>query len=177
VDRASFEACIRAQVYWITRRIALGPFATEARGRVLRDAGVTHILNVGAAPSLLRPEPGGFLEVAWQSIEDLCRIPDDVALACLDTLHHMLGLPGSKVYLHCTAGQNRSPTVLWLYFLALGLEPADARRRIEGRTLDAVAGHRRMIDDDLVALARHHGQRHFDPAGRDDLLAPPRIDD
>ena len=51
---------------------------------------MTHILNVGEAPSVLSAAPGGFREVAWHPVEDLVRIPDEAAIACIDALHRML---------------------------------------------------------------------------------------
>src|SRR3954447_14965822 len=138
---------IRTQFFWITPRIAQGPFASEPRGVRLRAAGVTHILNVCEAPSVLAVGPGGFREVAWHPVEDLARIPNEDAIACIDALHRMLREPGSKVYVHCIAGQNRSPTMLWLYLVACGHDPAMAKRLIEGRNLDAVAGHARLVDE------------------------------
>ena len=31
--------------------------------------------------------------------------------------------PDSQVYIHCIAGQLRSPTALWLYLMACGVPP------------------------------------------------------
>ena len=148
----------RTQFSWITPRIAQGPFASEPRGVRLRAEGVTHILNVGEAPGVLTAGPGGFREVAWQPVEDLARIPDEAAIACIDALHRMLGESGSKVYVHCIAGQNRSPTVLWLYLVACGHDPAAAKRLIEGRNMDAVAGHSRLVDEELIRRVVLHGR-------------------
>lgn len=149
---------IRTQFFWITPRIAQGPFASEPRGiRLLRE-GVTHILNVGEEPSVLSAGPGGFREMAWYPVEDLARIPEEAAIACIGAIHRMLGESGSKVYVHCIAGQNRSPTVLWLYLVACGLDPAAAKRLIEERNLDAVAGHSRLVDEELIRRVVVHGR-------------------
>src|SRR4051794_33978681 len=111
MERQTSWENIRTQFSWITPRIAQGPFAREPRGIRLLAEGVTHVLNVCEAPSVLTAGPGGFREVAWHPVEDLARIPDEAAIAGIDALHRMLGESGSKVYIHCIAGQNRSPTV------------------------------------------------------------------
>lgn len=179
MDRAGFEKSMRRQIFWITRCIAQGPFATEARGAELLMDRVTHVLNVSDTPCRIHAGPDGFEEVAWEPVSDLERIPDELALRCLDTLHRMLTRPESRVYVHCVAGQIRSPTILWLYFVACGLSPSQARQRIEERTLDAVAGHSRLIDRNLVELVQRHGKAHYQPLPRPEILElaegyPPR---
>lgn len=159
------------RVSWITRRLALGAFATEARAQYLLAHGVTHILNVGEGASVIRAQPGGFIQVIDYPIADLARIPDAAALECLDILHEMLQAPAGKVYVHCIAGQNRSPTVLWLFLIACGLAPSEAKRRIEDRTPDAVPGHSLLIDEALVQLVQAHGAAHFLPLCDPQILA------
>jgi protein-tyrosine phosphatase len=165
---------LRHQVYWITRRIALGAFATDARAEYLLAEGITHILNVSDAPSVVATEPGGFICVRDCPVQDLERIPDDVAVRCLDAFHAMLSDQGSKVYIHCTAGQNRSPCVLWLYFVACGLSRDDAAKLITDSSPDAVPTHSRLVDDQLVTIVRRHGRDHFRPHPDPETLAPPK---
>jgi hypothetical protein len=148
----------------------MGPFASPKRTPELRQAGITHVLNVSESPSLVLAGPDLFREVVWVSVADLERIPDETARNCLDALHRLLGEPDSKVYVHCVAGQNRSPTVLWLYFVACGMDTTEAKRHIERRALDAVAGHARLIDVALVRFVREHGGRHFLPLRRPEIL-------
>src|SRR4051812_31628842 len=163
---------IRTQFSWITPRIAQGPFASEPRGVRLRAEGMTHILNVGEAPSVLSAAPGGFREVAWHPVEDLARIPEEDALDCIGAIHRMLGESGSKVYVHCIAGQNRSPMVLWLYLVACGHDPAAAKRLIEERNLDAVAGHSRFVDEALIRRVILHGRENDWTTARAGLIDP-----
>ena len=108
-------------VFWITKRIAIGQFASGNRCRKLIEAGVTHILNVGDCESLTATTELGFRQVTDVAVVDLTRIPDDVAINCLNTIHAAMSEPDTKLYIHCSAGQNRSPTVLWLYLLAVGM--------------------------------------------------------
>ena len=78
----------------------------------------------------------------------------------------------SHVYIHCIAGQLRSPTVLWLYLVACGVEPQDAREWIEDRSPDASPGSTRMVDDSHVRFAQQHGLARYLPHPRAEALAP-----
>jgi protein-tyrosine phosphatase len=90
----------------------------------------------------------------------------------LDTLHRLVSATGAHVYVHCVMGQLRSPTILWLYLVALGVPPEEARELIEVRSKDAVAGHYRMVDGEHVAFAQKHGQKHFAPHPRPEVIVP-----
>lgn len=166
---------VRRRLFPITRGLWLGPFAGPERRPALVEAGITHLLNVGEAPSVLGAADGPFREVAWHPIVDLERIPDDRASACLITLHRMACEPRARVYVHCIAGQNRSPTVLWLYLVACGLRPDAARGIIETRAWDAVAGHARLIDAALVESVQRLGSRSFVPHPRPEAIEPTTV--
>jgi hypothetical protein len=170
MDHALLQQVMRARVFPITRGIAQGPFASPARADPLRAAGVTHLLNVGEAPSVLQAGAAAFREVVWHSLVDLAPIPPDVAQTCLDTLHSMLLEPGSRVYVHCVAGWNRSPTVVWLYLVACGLDPALAREAIARRSWDAVPAHPKLVTGDLVQFVQGHGRSAYLPHARPDVL-------
>jgi protein-tyrosine phosphatase len=131
------------KVFRITSAIWLGPFASPKRELELIAAGVTHVLNVGEAPSVIAA--GNFRDVAWHEIADLTRIPDDQAIACLSTLHRMVCESDARVYVHCVAGWNRSPSVVWLYLVACGLSPQEARSLIERGAPDAIPGHPQLV--------------------------------
>ncbi len=118
-------------------------------------------MNVGEADSVLRAEDGPFVEVADVSLVDLTRIPDDVAVNCLDRLHGMILAPSSKVYVHCIAGWNRSPTIVWLYLVACGIDPDMAKQLIASQNLDAVPGHPRLVDSLLVTKVQSHGRNYL----------------
>jgi len=145
-------------IFWITRCIAIGRFATVERSRRLLEQGVTHVLNVSEAPSLADVAKGDFHSVVDVPIVDLQRIRDEIALRCIDLVHEALGAPGSKLYLHCTAGQYRSPTILWLYLVATGIAPEEAKRLIVAGSPDAIPGHSSLIADPLIATVRRHGE-------------------
>jgi protein-tyrosine phosphatase len=166
----TWRQLLRTQVYPVTRGICVGPFASRPRQADLRECGVTHVLNVSESPSLPVEEGAGFIEVAWLPVGDLTRIPDETARECLETLQRMLVLPGSRVYVHCIAGRNRSPTVVWLYLVACGCDAAEARRWITERSPDAVPAHPLLVDGRLVEFARRHGAARFLPHPRAEVL-------
>ena len=156
----------------ITRVLSLGRFATPERAKDLLAAGVTHVLNVSDGPSVVGTGEGAFAEVAWVPMSDSRPLAPATAQRALDTLHELVSVPGSHVYVHCLLGALRSPTVLWLYLVACGLPPEDARRLIESRAPDAVAGHHRMVSHDHVLLAQKHGLTRYLPHPRGEALVP-----
>jgi len=172
METPSLKSGMRQQVYWITRRIAQGQFATEERARHLRSQGITHVLNVGESPSIISAEDYGFRAVRDCPTPDFCRLPDAAVLASLNALHEMLSEGDSKVFIHCVAGQNRSPTILWLYFIACGMSRAAAKELITSHTMDAVPGHPQLVDDQLVAAVVAHGSGRFVPLPDPNILAP-----
>ena len=171
-DTPSLQSGMQHRVYWITKRIAQGQFATPERAAVLRDQGVTHILNVGEGGSIISAESFGFREVRDCPVVDLQRIPSDVATGAMDALHAMLSFSESRVFIHCIAGQNRSPSILWLYFVACGMSPDDARTLITERSPDAVPGHGQLVDDRLISVARSHGAKYYLPLTDPTVLEP-----
>jgi hypothetical protein len=159
-------------MFRITRALSVGRFATPERAEDLRAAGVTHILNVSEAPCGVRATSEGFRAVEWVPLEDRSPVPPHTLVQLLDILHEMAVIPDSHVYIHCIAGQLRSPTVLWLYLIACGISPMDAREWIEDRSPDASPGSTRMVDDSLVRFAQQHGLAKFCPHPRAEVLEP-----
>src|SRR5262245_16367456 len=120
-------------MYRITRVLSIGPFASPERAEQLRAAGVTHVLNVSDAASEISASESGCKNVAWVPMSDSHRLQLGTAVSALDALHGMASAPGSHVYVHCVAGLVRSPTILWLYLISLGVSPRDARKWIQER--------------------------------------------
>jgi hypothetical protein len=170
-EGVAVEDEVRRRVYPITHSLWIGPFASPERQPTLLAGGVTHILNVGEAPCVLSPGAGSLHEVTWRPVVDLERIPDAVALDCLDTLHRMVCEPGSRVYVHCLAGWNRSPTVLWLYLVGCGMDPDAAKALIVSRAWDAIPGHPRLVDAELLRVVCTHARRYL-PHPRPEALEP-----
>jgi protein-tyrosine phosphatase len=159
-------------MYRITQVLSVGPFASPERAELLRAAGVTHILNVSDFASEITAAESGFKQISWVPMSDCQRLHTAVALEALDALHSLVSVPESHVYVHCMAGLVRSPTILWLYLIALGIPPKDARNWIEERRPMASAGSARMVDHEHVVLAQMHGLKHFFPHPRPDIIVP-----
>jgi protein-tyrosine phosphatase len=158
-------------MFRITQCLSVGPFASSERAGKLRAAGVTHVLNVSDAASELSAADG-FAEVAAVPLSDSTPLKPATAIAVLDTLHRLASAPGAHVYVHCVAGQLRSPTVLWLYLVALGISPDEAQEWIESRAPDATAGYPLMVGPAHVLLAQKHGLANFFPHPRPELVVP-----
>lgn len=158
-------------MYRITQCLSVGPFASADWASELLAAGVTHVLNVSDGPSHISPADG-FVDVAWVPMYDDRRLPRDVARQAIQTLHEFASAPGAHVYVHCVAGLVRSPTILWLYLIALGVPAKDARTLIEQRNPRANAGAARMVNHEYVTFAQMHGLMHFLPLARPELIAP-----
>ena len=160
-------------MFWITSCISQGGYPDDADFQRLRDAGITHLFNVDL-PYLDSDalKQMGFSGVLWKPIIDGRRIPDTDALSCLDALHEALQLPQSRVYVHCHAGIQRSPTILWLYFIACGLSPDEARDLIIRSSKHAAAPYPALCDVTLVNVIKDHGKRNYLPLRRAEILLP-----
>ncbi len=132
---------LKSGVYWITKRIAIGQFASEGRCDWLRQQGITHILNVADADASSASRESGFRKSMTVPITDLELIDLPSAVRCVDYIQDSLADQDAKLYVHCIAGQNRSPTILWLFLVASGMNAEVARRMIVERCPDAVPGH------------------------------------
>ena len=143
-------------IFPITKRITIGQFASDKRCQRLVTHGVTHVLNVAEAESLASTV-AAFRKVIDVPIEDLTPIPMGTGLFCVEAIHQVMSSPDTKLYIHCIAGQNRSPTVLWLYLLACGMDINDAKHLIVRRAPDAVPGHGSLVDSNLVHAVRSVG--------------------
>ena len=159
-------------MYRITHCLSVGPFATPERANVLLAAGVTHILNVSDTGCEVTTGPGSFAGVYWFPMSDRQRLPLETTIQALDTLHSLVSVPKSHVYIHCIAGMVRSPTILWLYLIACGLSPEYAQEIIEERSPDAVAGHPALVTDDHILLAQKHVLTHYFPLPRGEVILP-----
>jgi len=147
--------CSPRRISWVTENLAVGAFASPERIRWLVEEGVTDILNVSDARSLVEAHAAGFRSVVFVPIADCMPILDESLKGCLAVIDVMFARPGAKVFVHCLAGQNRSPTVTWLYLLRLGWEEIAAREQITSRAEDAVPAHPHLITPELVSLARN----------------------
>ncbi|WP_372725339.1 dual specificity protein phosphatase family protein [Novipirellula sp.] len=150
----------------MTNDIYVGRFASRERLTSLRDLNVTDILNVSDTPSQLTTTDGPFRSVTWFDIEDRTLIPTEIAINAIDSIHQSLVADAGRIYVHCMAGWNRSPTILWLYLLACGIASDDAARLICAQAFDAVPGHALLVDSNLTATVQSHGRENFLPHPR-----------
>ncbi len=155
----------------MTQDIFVGRFASSERLVSLRELGVTDILNVSDTPSQLSRDEGPFRSVTWVDIEDRTLIPVASALRAIDTLHRALLASEGRVYVHCMAGWNRSPTIIWLYLLACGLDRDDATQRVCAEAFDAVPGHPLLVDSNLIATVGSHGRDNYLPHKRPSAIS------
>jgi len=157
----------------VTQDIFVGRYATRERVGALRNLKVTDILNVSDTPNQLTTDEGPFRSITWIDIEDRTLVPTDIAINAIDIIHRSLAVDAGRVYVHCMAGWNRSPTIIWLYLLACGLDSDDAKRLICANAFDAVPGHSLLVDSRLIATVRLHGRDNYLPHRRATAIAPP----
>ena len=147
-------------IYWVTPRLAVGPSPSPARALALKHAGVTDILNVSDARTLPETLAAGFRSVVWVPIADFVSIMDEDVDSILMALDTMFLAPDPVVYVHCIAGHNRSPTVIWLYLRSLGVKADEARRMIEDASPNAVGGHPMLLSPATIdAMMTHQVSR------------------
>ncbi len=146
-------------MYRITPCLSVGPFPYPERISALVAGGVTHILNVSSSHSTTdvvnRSEFRG-VEDVLMVVED--QLPETDVLRALDRLFEFSQEPLAHVYVHCLYGQQRSPTVLWLFLIACGLEVETAREMISSRAHRATPGYSRLVGPGLVLAVQRHGQ-------------------
>jgi protein-tyrosine phosphatase len=159
-------------MFRITRVLSVGPFVSPERAVNLLAAGVTHVLNVCDEASEVFASHTGFKDVAWVPMSDSHPLPPAVAIEAIDSLHRLVSAADSHVYVHCRAGLVRSPTILWLYLIALGIPSKDARDWIETRVPMSNPGSARMVNRQHVLLAQRHGLANYFPHPRAEIVVP-----
>ncbi len=143
-------------IYWVTRRLGVGPFVSPARALALKMAGVTDILNVSDSRTFSEALAVGFRSVVWVPIADFVPIMEEDVASILTSLDAMFLSPDPRVLVHCLAGHNRSPTVIWLYLKSLGVNAEVARRMIETASLRAVGGHPMLLSPETISAMVSH---------------------
>lgn len=150
----------RSAQYAVTTALRVGPFVSPARVAELREAGITDVLNVSDSKNWPEIESAGFHSVHWIPIADCVPIDPELvseAMTCLDQLFRE---PQRRVLVHCLAGQNRSPTIIWLYLRSLGVNAEVAKTMIESVSRDAVGGHPLLLSPATIeAMVSHRLSR------------------
>ena len=135
----------RFGIYKITDNVYVGQYPKDDAFKTLKDIGITTILNVS----------GGNYEsmdftVKNVPVVDLVEMPLSIADDIVNIIRGAVN-SGGKIYVHCIAGQNRSPGSVFIGLLALGYNENTAIELIEDSTLDSVAKHDKIITDKVVA--------------------------
>lgn len=158
-------------IFWVTKAIAQGGFPLDEDFDALRQAGVTHLVNLDqpyfGATSLGQ---AGFTDIIIKMIPDGRRLPERTALETLHAMHSILCRPGMRVYVHCNAGISRSPTMVWLYLVACGKDPDEVARHIVAGSPSAIPGNPALVDLELLEKVKAHGRTHFQPHPRPEVL-------
>lgn len=147
-------------MYRITPCLSVGPYPHGDRVAALVAANVTHVLNVSNSHSDTATLNANFREVCDVPMLVDGRLPEADVLHALDQLVRMTAESPAHVYVHCVYGQQRSPTVLWLFLVACGVDPEAARLMIETRAPAATAGHPRLVGPEIVTAVRQHGSEN-----------------
>lgn len=138
----------RDGIYRITDQIFVGQYPKAESFLRLQQLGVTTILNVSGGTY----SQAGF-SVVNVPVQDLVELPlpttDQIVTVIAGVVRR-----GERIYVHCIAGQNRSPGSVFLGLLALGKSEGEAVRLIEDSTLDAVPRHEAIITDRVVSHVR-----------------------
>ncbi len=147
------------QDIWVTKRLAFGPYPTHPE--YLVREGFTHLLNV-AEPYKNKHLSCLFYKATSVSLEDFKPISLPSAQRALFHIHTFLHTcQEAKVYVHCAAGQHRSPTIILLYLVSLGLPPADGIELLSKTHVDSVPGHPKLIHSPLYSAMHAFGQEHL----------------
>jgi len=115
----------------IDERIYQNGYIGAEEAELLKSMGITDILNLDLY--YFRPERihAVGLRIRHVLVNDMYPMNDEMALKVVTQFHEALTPPPSKLYVHCNAGTSRSPTAIWLYYLALGIPDAEATERIQ----------------------------------------------
>lgn len=136
------------KINWVTDNIAVGPYPDREKMEELNTNGITQILNVCEIKNI-QPDSKLDLEIDQLPLRDGFLIPMKDALKLMELMHQYIA-EGKKVYVHCVAGQHRSPTVIWLYLISLGYSLEKAGELISDASIDAVPGHPHMFNMELI---------------------------
>ena len=146
----------RSAHYPVTAQLSVGPFVSPERAPGLVAVGITDLLNVSDSRSWPEVAAAGFRSIYWIPIADCVPIEGELIIEALTKLDHLFSQPKARVLVHCLAGQNRSPTIIWLYLRSLGVNSDVAKSMIESASPDAVGGHPLLLNAETIdAMVGH----------------------
>ncbi len=114
----------RLEYAWVTPRLAVGPAIVTVENMMrLAAGGVTHVLNVETEFDDSRITGNTGITVRWlPQPDDLRPKPPEWFEQGVGFVEEALSREGSRVYVHCLAGIQRSPMMLLAYLCATGME-------------------------------------------------------
>jgi len=114
----------RLEYAWVTPRLAVGPAIVTVENMLrLSAGGVTHVLSLETDfdDSTIAGNTG--ISVRWlPQPDDLRPKPLEWFSQGVGFVEEALEADGSRVYVHCLAGIQRSPMMLLAYLCAAGME-------------------------------------------------------
>lgn len=148
-------------IFWITERIAQGahPFFIESYQQ-LHVADITHVLDLSDIKRPVNKSIKEQLQIIHEDIADFRLIPINQMLLCIKTIHEILMQPENKIYIHCYAGHGRSPTILWLYLIACGMDADVAKQLIKDKNPHANPGGENLINESHIPAAESYGKNN-----------------
>jgi len=153
-------------VFRVTQATAVGPFPGRSDVPALRAAGITHVLNVAASHHDLDAARDGLVELVARPISDAARLRGPWLETTLTAMHTMASAADARLLVHCHAGHQRAPTILWLYLCACGVPPGEAADWIRTARPGAEPGHRALVDASVLDDAIAFGAAQFLPLTR-----------
>lgn len=113
---------------WVTPRVAVGTAITnEGNMGLLAADGVTHVLDLEHDFNDKAIVGGTGIVVRWlPQPDDFRPKPPEWFEQGVDFISQALSREDTRVYVHCLAGIQRSPTMLMAYFLAQGMSLDEA---------------------------------------------------
>ena len=132
-----------ARLDWVRTYLAIGPKPDDQLDwQTLRTGKVTLIIDLNASPAEKRMARTLGIRHRGLRVEDPLSRPEDL-MPLFTRVRQWIDKErraGGRVYLHCTAGQQRSPTFAMAYLMANGTSRTNAERTVKGTRLGVWAG-------------------------------------
>ena len=132
-----------AKLDWVQPYLAIGPRPNdELDWRTLKEEGITLIIDLNDDSLEARKSKELGIQHKGLRIDDPPRSPEGLVSSFGQTVKWIEDerVAGGRVYLHCTAGQQRSPTFAMAYLMADGESRQKAERTVKASRLGVWAG-------------------------------------
>lgn len=114
---------------FVTDRIAVGTHLdSDTAALMLRQAGITHVLNVNTVDSGPHAKVAGlhYYHNGTPDGQNSRPKPSTWFANSLDYAHRVFALPHHKLYVHCAGGIDRSTSTVYAILMAFGLSAREA---------------------------------------------------